>query len=150
MWVGSHQPFEQPHAPAKADWEIAVEKLLLTPGRLGDTQASLDNLVQRVEQLMHQWDEHEEDNFPCQQIDGPQDLEEWCFIQTPQCVESYDYLQEDARIEEPPGIDSRPMEETANLKIPTEPLATQIYMPHILFQRCRKALKLPAHTKGQS
>ena len=28
MWVGSHQPFEQPHAPTKADWEIAVDKLL--------------------------------------------------------------------------------------------------------------------------
>ncbi|CAN6564984.1 unnamed protein product [Malus baccata var. baccata] len=47
-------------------------------------------------------------------------------------------MQEDARIEKPPGIDSRPMEETANLEIPTKPIPTQTYMPHIPYPEAAK------------
>ncbi|TQD79835.1 hypothetical protein C1H46_034615 [Malus baccata] len=72
--------------------ESNLREIQDTHSMIQDTQTSLDNLVQPFGQLIHQWDEHEEDEFPCQQIDGPQDSEEWCVIQTPQCVESYDYM----------------------------------------------------------
>ncbi|TQE00411.1 hypothetical protein C1H46_013984 [Malus baccata] len=128
--------------------ECNLREIQDTHRMIQDTQASLDNLVQQVRQLMHQWDEHEEDEFPCQQIDGPQDSEEWCVIQTPQCVESYDYMQEDTRIEEPLGEDYSLMEETVNLVIPLEPadpnispelIPTETYMPHIQISRGCKA-----------
>ncbi|CAN6573787.1 unnamed protein product [Malus baccata var. baccata] len=59
---------------------------------------------------------------PFEQPNVPQDSEEWCVIQSPQCATSYDYLC--------------PMEEKAHAdpKIPTEPFTTQVYMPHIPHQ----------------
>ncbi|TQD95382.1 hypothetical protein C1H46_019020 [Malus baccata] len=71
---------------------------------------------------------------PFEHPNVPQDLEEWCVIQTPQCAMSYDYMQEDARIEESSGNDSSPIEEVTDPAISTEFAATQVYIPHILFQ----------------
>ena len=43
----------------------------------------MKNMVQKVEQLVHQWKELEEKKFPSQPIANPQCLEECCVIQTP-------------------------------------------------------------------
>ncbi|KAB2626315.1 hypothetical protein D8674_017975 [Pyrus ussuriensis x Pyrus communis] len=103
-----------------------------------DTQASLNNLVQQVEQILDQWKEHEEDEFPSQQIASPQDSKECCVIQTLQGATNYDYMQEDTRIEEPPGEDYSPMEELANLEIPPESAPSYVYTPHIQYPEAAK------------
>lgn len=73
---------------------------------------------------------------PFEQPNVPQDSEEWCVIQTPQCATSYEYMQENARIEEQSASYLCPMEEKAHAdpKIPTEPFTAQVYMPHIPHQ----------------
>ncbi|KAM1574245.1 hypothetical protein ACFXTN_040231 [Malus domestica] len=66
---------------------------------------------------------------PFDQPSVPQDSKEWFVIQTPQCATSYDYMQEDARIEKSPGDDSSTMEEITDPEIPPEPIATQFCVP---------------------
>ncbi|RXH78900.1 hypothetical protein DVH24_006970 [Malus domestica] len=125
MWEPSHHLFGQPIVLTNADWENAIENMAKSFENnhrvIQDAQAPLDNLVQQVGQLMHQWGEHEEDKFPCQQIDGPQDSEEWC---------------ENAIIEEQFASYSCPMEEKAHVdpEISTKPFIAQVYMPHIPHQ----------------
>ncbi|KAM1177987.1 hypothetical protein ACFX13_017677 [Malus domestica] len=83
---------------------------------------------------------------PFEQPNVPQDSKEWCVIQTPQCATRYEFMQENARIEEQSTSYSCPMEEKAHAdpEIPTEPFIAQVYMPHIPHQEAtKKQTRLP-------
>lgn len=111
--------------------------------------------MHQVEQLVHQWKEQDEEEFPSQPITNPQCKEECCIIQPSQCVESYNNMLGDIEIKEPSTYDSCTME----AKAPDDPGSsiesthTKVCVPHILFQwaacnpqSCRNTLKLTGWT----
>ncbi|CAN6561105.1 unnamed protein product [Malus baccata var. baccata] len=65
-----------------------------------------------------------------------------------QCTASYDYMPEDSKIEGSPGDDSSLMEEITDPEISTKYAATQVYIPHILFQKvAMQPTKLQEHVE---
>ncbi|RXH83092.1 hypothetical protein DVH24_003590 [Malus domestica] len=146
MWECIQQPFEHPHVPAKADWEIAVEKLpesILTRfdqvnQEIHSIHKSTKNLERQIGQLAYQLAEQDNDsnsNFPIQPIANQHGLEKCCAEQALRQKKTYD-----TRMEEPQFDDSRPKKEIApaDPKIPTEPFTAQVYTPHIQYPEAAK------------
>ncbi|RXH87054.1 hypothetical protein DVH24_028554 [Malus domestica] len=94
---------KQPHAPVKADWEVAVEKLAdSTFTRLDQADQGIHNIHKSIKKnMVHQWKEQGEEEFPSQPITNPQCSKECCIIQPSQFVESYNNILGDIEIKEP-------------------------------------------------